>query len=91
VLPSHYFHRNYFASFQEDAIGLRLRDVIGTHALMWGSDYPHTESTLPRSPQILATILDGIPEDEARRIVAGNAVDLYGFNLPAVSTAGDAQ
>ena len=41
-------------SFQEDAIGIRLRDVIGTGNMMWGSDYPHSESTFPRSRQILA-------------------------------------
>jgi predicted TIM-barrel fold metal-dependent hydrolase len=31
--------------FQEDAIGIRLRDVIGVDNMMWDSDYPHGEST----------------------------------------------
>jgi hypothetical protein len=31
-------------SFHEDAIGIRLRDVIGVDNMMWGSDYPHSES-----------------------------------------------
>jgi predicted TIM-barrel fold metal-dependent hydrolase len=31
-------------SFQEDAIGIRPRDLIGVDNLMWGSDYPHNES-----------------------------------------------
>jgi hypothetical protein len=30
MLPSDFFHRNVVLSFQEDAIGIRLRDVIGT-------------------------------------------------------------
>ena len=56
-------------SFQEDAIGIRLRDVIGTDNMiwdnmMWGSDYPHSESTFPRSCKILAEVLAGVPEDE---------------------------
>ena len=59
VLPSDYFRRNCFASFQEDAVGIRVRDVIGVDTLMWGSDYPHTESTFPRSQEILCDILDG--------------------------------
>jgi hypothetical protein len=29
MLPSDFFHRNVVLSFQEDAIGIRLRDVIG--------------------------------------------------------------
>jgi predicted TIM-barrel fold metal-dependent hydrolase len=82
ILPSQFFRSNCFASFQEDALGLRLRDMIGVETLMWGSDYPHTESTFPRSRQILAEVLDGVPEEEAQRIVAGNAAELYSFDVP---------
>ncbi len=51
MLPSDFF-RNVVLSFQEDAIGIRLRDVIGPDNMMWdnmmwGSDYPHSESTFP--------------------------------------------
>jgi len=31
---------------------------------MWGSDYPHSESTFPQSRKILAEILEGVPDDE---------------------------
>ena len=51
--PSDFFHRNVMISFQEDALGLRLRDVVGVGNLVWGSDYPHAESTFPRSRMIL--------------------------------------
>ena len=47
VLPSDYWHRNCFASFQEDGNGVRMRDVIGVETLMWGSDYPHTGVDVP--------------------------------------------
>ena len=70
--PSDFFHRNVFLSFQEDAIGIRLRDVIGVDNMMWGSDYPHSESTFPQSRKILAEILAGVPEDEQAKIVGGN-------------------
>ena len=82
MLPSDYFRRNCFASFQEDGVGIRVRDVIGLDALMWGSDYPHTESTFPRSREILGEILAGVPVDEAMRIVSRNAAELYHFDLP---------
>ena len=61
MLPSDFFRRNVVLSFQEDAIGIRLRDVIGTGNMMWGSDYPHSESTFPQSRKILAEILAGVP------------------------------
>jgi hypothetical protein len=56
MLPSDFFRRNVVLSFQEDAIGIRLRDVIGVDNMMWGSDYPHSESTFPQSRKILAEI-----------------------------------
>jgi predicted TIM-barrel fold metal-dependent hydrolase len=78
--PSDFFHRNVCLSFQEDAVGIRLRDVIGVDNMMWGSDYPHSESTFPQSRKILAGILAGVPEDEQAKIVGGNTARLYGFD-----------
>src|ERR1700730_18205801 len=45
IFPSDFFRRNLVLSFQEDAIGIRLRDVIGVDNMMWVSDYPRSEST----------------------------------------------
>ena len=97
MLPSDFFHRNpgsgsgagFVLSFQEDAIGIRLRDVIGVDKMMWGSDYPHSESTFPQSRKILAEILAGVPDDEQAKIAAGNTARVYNFdvarlNVPAL-------
>ena len=78
IRASHFFRRNVVLSFQEDAIGIRLRDVIGPDNMMWdnmmwGSDYPHSESTFPQSRKILAEILAGVPEDEQAKIAGCNA------------------
>jgi predicted TIM-barrel fold metal-dependent hydrolase len=78
--PSDFFHRNVALSFQEDAVGVRLRDVIGVDSMMWGSDYPHSESTFPRSREILAEILAGVPEEEQAKIVGGTTARLYRFD-----------
>ena len=83
AVPSDFFRRQVFSSFQEDAIGIRVRDVIGVDTLMWGSDYPHTESTFPRSQEILGQILEGCDADDVKKIVATNAADLYHFERPA--------
>ncbi|MQF70131.1 amidohydrolase [SAR202 cluster bacterium AD-804-J14_MRT_500m] len=79
MIPSDFFHRNIYASFQEDGLGIKDRDIIGIDNLMWGSDYPHTESTYPRSVETVTRILDGIPEDEKRKILRDNAVRVYGL------------
>ena len=79
--PSDFFHRNVVLSFQEDDVGIRLRDVIGTDNMMWGSDYPHSESTFPQSRKILAEILEGVPDDEQARIAGGNTARVYNFDM----------
>ena len=77
TLPSDHFHRNCFAGFQEDALGIRDRDIIGVENIMWGSDYPHAESTFPRSREILEEILVDCTDQEKAKIVGGNAANLY--------------
>ena len=77
MLPSDYFHRNIFLGFQEDALAIKLRDIIGVDKLLWGSDYPHTESTFPRSREILEEILADCTEEERAKIAGGNAARVY--------------
>ncbi|MDH3598451.1 MAG: amidohydrolase [Candidatus Tectomicrobia bacterium] len=79
MLPSDYFRRNIFLGFQEDALGIQLRDHIGVDTLQWGSDYPHQESTFPRTREILAEILSECTEEEQAKIAGGNAARVYGL------------
>ena len=77
-------------SCQEDAIGIRLRDVIGVDNMMWGLDYPHSESTFPQSRKIFSEILAGVPDDEQAKpapdhddlgITGGNTAGVYNFDV----------
>jgi predicted TIM-barrel fold metal-dependent hydrolase len=70
-----------FLSFQEDDLGIRDRDRIGIDQLMWGSDYPHTESTYPRSQEVLDRILAGLSEAERQSITRSNVARLYQLEL----------
>ena len=81
IVPSDFFRRNVFLSFQEDERGIRERSTIGVDGLMWGSDYPHLESTFPRSREFLDKILVDVPEDEQRKIAGENAARVYEFDL----------
>jgi predicted TIM-barrel fold metal-dependent hydrolase len=82
AVPSDFFHRNAFVSFCEDDVAVRHRDVVGVENLMWGNDYPHGESTFPRSREIVATTLAGLTEAERHAMTAGNVARLYGFAPP---------
>ena len=75
--PSDYFHRNVFVGFQEDTRGIQDRHIIGVDQLQWGSDYPHAESTFPRSREIIEEILADCTDEEKARIAGGNAARVY--------------
>jgi predicted TIM-barrel fold metal-dependent hydrolase len=68
------------AMLQEDAMGIRDRHVIGVDNLLWGSDYPHVESTFPRSRQIIEEVLGDCTEEEKAKIAGGNAARIYHLN-----------
>jgi len=79
MLPSEYWRRNMFVEFMEDDLGVKIRDVIGVDNMLWGSDFPHSESTWPQSKQFLDRIFNGVPEEDRRKITADNAAKLFGF------------
>jgi predicted TIM-barrel fold metal-dependent hydrolase len=83
AIPSDFFHRNVFLSFQEDPVGIELRTRIGVQNLMWGSDYPHAESTFPRSRAIVEDVMGDLPADERSAITCGNTARLYRFAVPS--------
>ena len=79
MLPSDYWQRNMFVEFMEDDLGVELRQHIGVDNMLWGSDFPHAESTWPQSAQFLDRIFAGVPEADRRKITSDNAAKLFGF------------
>jgi predicted TIM-barrel fold metal-dependent hydrolase len=61
----------------------------GVDNMMWGSDYPRSESTFPQSRKILAEILAEVPDDEQAKpapdhdpgIAGGNTARVYNFDM----------
>lgn len=84
-LPSDYFRRQGYVTFQRDAVGLSNLRHTGAHCLMWGSDYPHPEGTYPDSRRILREQFADLPQDTVDAIVFRNAAELYRFALPETS------
>ena len=80
MLPSDYFHRNVFLGFQEDALGIRDRHIIGVDSLVWGGDYPHPESTFPKSLEIIEGILADCTDEEKAKIAGGNSARIYNLD-----------
>jgi predicted TIM-barrel fold metal-dependent hydrolase len=77
--PSYYFHRQFFATFEDDRAGVLTRELIGVDNLMWGSDYPHTEGVWPFSRKKVANNFANIPETDTRKMVHDNVARVFGF------------
>jgi uncharacterized protein len=81
LLPSEYFARQCWVSFEIDEATLpALVPFIGDDRVVWGSDYPHADSTFPGALKELLDTVAPLPADSRRRILGDNAVALYGLS-----------
>ena len=80
--PSWYWRHHCYATFMTDPVGLSLLDRIGADRVMWSSDYPHQNSTWPRSREVIARDLAGLDAAQRQKLVQGNVARLYGLAAP---------
>jgi predicted TIM-barrel fold metal-dependent hydrolase len=79
VLPSEVIERHFWYTYITDHFAIQQRHAIGVDRIMWSSDYPHSGSDWPASWRVIDADFAGIPDDERDRILARNALELYGF------------
>jgi predicted TIM-barrel fold metal-dependent hydrolase len=78
--PSEVFLDRILTCFIEDAFGLKCRGELNTDMITWECDFPHSDSTWPESPEVLANQLQGLPEDDVARITHRNAMRVFSFD-----------
>jgi predicted TIM-barrel fold metal-dependent hydrolase len=79
-LPSQVFHDHVVTCFIDDAVGVRIRDLVGVDRICWECDYPHSDSTWPNAPEALMSSLTGVPDGEVDRITHANAMRLFQYD-----------
>ena len=84
--PSEYWARQFYATFEDDRVGIVTRDGIGVENLLWANDYPHHDSIWPHSHEVLGDILRDVPGSEREAMLTGNAAALYGIRVPQAFT-----
>jgi uncharacterized protein len=80
-LPSEYIRTNVWATFQDDLTAYHTLGLLDVEHLLWASDFPHTDSTWPRSRQLIAEQASHLTEAQHQAIFRDNTARL--FNLPA--------
>ena len=84
--PSEYVLRNcWLAASTPSADEIDRRHEIGLDNVMWGNDLPHPEGTYPHTREWINARFHAVPEAEARQILGGNAVDVYGLDTDALA------
>jgi predicted TIM-barrel fold metal-dependent hydrolase len=80
LLPSEYFARQCWVSFEIDEATLpALAPFVGVDRIVWGSDYPHADSTFPGALDELRATIASLPPESQQRILSTNAATLYRF------------
>ena len=77
--PSELFHRQVFATFEEEELAEQYIPHLGALSCMWASDYPHTDSTFPESQRVIHETLGDLSADDRRKVTATNCAQLYRF------------
>ena len=89
VLPksaTEYFNQNcWVAVSPPQTLDVEAIGAVGLDRVMWGSDYPHDEGTGPFTMEHLQQVWHDIDPTVLRKVLAGNAADLYGFDLDALA------
>jgi predicted TIM-barrel fold metal-dependent hydrolase len=79
-LPSDVFREHIITCFIDDPSGVRNRDLVGIDTITWESDYPHSDTTWPNAPEELAKSLDGVSDEDVRKITHENAMRHFRYD-----------
>ncbi len=79
--PSSYFKDHVFGCFFDDPNGLMLIDQIGEDNITYESDYPHSDSTWPRTREIAEKQMAGLTDEQRYKVVRGNAIKLFSLDF----------
>jgi predicted TIM-barrel fold metal-dependent hydrolase len=79
-LPSHYFRRNCFATFQVDHVGMMTVEALDlVDNMLWANDYPHHEGSWPHSADAIERMMGHLSDESRAKILGLNAAALFGL------------
>jgi predicted TIM-barrel fold metal-dependent hydrolase len=93
--PSFYYRRQvHMGSSLFSRAEAAEREAIGVDKILIGADYPHHEGTWGAGPgttdYLRATLgAAGVPAADARRMLGGNAIEVFGFDGTALRKVAD--
>lgn len=83
MAPSEYFRRQCYATFFNDPPARSMFHEWGAYNCMWSNDFPHRNSTWPKSREVIRRDLGALPETTRTKLLHENVTRL--FDLPAIT------
>jgi predicted TIM-barrel fold metal-dependent hydrolase len=79
-LPSEVFRENFLTCFISDPVGVQLRHQIGIDNICWECDYPHSDSSWPKSAEELEIVTAGVSDEDINKMTYENAMRWYSYD-----------
>jgi predicted TIM-barrel fold metal-dependent hydrolase len=79
-LPSEIFRERIITCFIVDKFGLGNLDAMNEDMVAWECDYPHSDTTWPRSPEVVWDSVQGLTDEQIDKITHANAMRLFSFD-----------
>jgi predicted TIM-barrel fold metal-dependent hydrolase len=78
--PIDVFKRHIYTCFINDKVGPQLMDWFNVDHVFWESDYPHSDSTWPNSPEEVIETIGHLDDELINKITHENAMAAYRFD-----------
>ena len=78
-LPSTYYRRQVYSCFFKDPVGVAMLDWVGIDHVTFETDYPHQDSTWPRSREAAAEQFGHLDQVSIDKLARDNAIRLLGL------------
>ena len=86
-MPSEYMRTHALYGMVREPLAVRMGeempDDMPLDLFLWGSDFPHSVGTFPRSQEYIKETFSSLDDDLRRKLLAGNAADHLGLDLDA--------
>ncbi|HVN84393.1 MAG TPA: amidohydrolase family protein [Candidatus Binatia bacterium] len=76
--PSEIWRQHVITCFIDDPVGISNRHGVGIDTITWECDYPHSDTTWPKSPEALARCFEGVSDEDVNKITHQNALRFFG-------------
>ncbi len=81
-LPSEVWREHIISCFIDDSIGVQNRAAVGIDTITWECDYPHSDTSWPRSPERLWAQLEAADcsDEDIAKITHRNVMRFFSFD-----------